>query len=54
MPTYDKWVISSSGRHMFVKLMVSVYDSGPGFLAKINYIHHGNVINNIKTLHQIL
>ena len=44
MPNDDKWVISSSGRHMFVSFGVYVY-SVPGFIAKI---HYGNEINDIK------
>ena len=45
MPNDDKWVISSSGRHMFVSFSVSYLVSRPGFIAKI---HYGNEINDIK------
>ena len=45
MPQDDKWVISSSGHHMFVSFNVGPYNSRPGFLAKI---HYGNEIINIK------
>ena len=47
MPNDDKWVISSSGHHMFVSFSISTMSklSRPGFLAKI---HYGNEINNIK------
>ena len=41
----DKWVISSSGHHMFVSFNVGHKYSEPGFLAKI---HYGNEIINIK------
>ena len=37
MPNDDKWVISSSGRHMLVRLIVGVEFSSPGFLAKFHY-----------------
>ena len=40
----DKWVISSSGHHMFVSFSVATV-SRPGFTAKI---HYGNGINDIK------
>ena len=50
MPNDDKWVISSSGHHMFVSFtVVEVVISQPGFLAKI---HYGNEINDTKFLHQ--
>ena len=50
MPTNDKWVYSSSGRHMFVSFFVNFLNSGPGFISKINY---GNIkINNIKIVNQ--
>ena len=32
-----KWIISSSGRHMFVKFAVGYGNSSTGFLAKIHY-----------------
>ena len=37
MPNDDKWIISSSGRHMLVRLIVGVEFSSPGFLAKFHY-----------------
>ena len=44
--TYDeKWVISSSGHHMFVSFNVYIFESNPGFLAKI---HFGKEINDVK------
>ena len=45
MSNDDKWVISSSGHHMFASFNVGMLDSRPGFLANI---HHGNEINDIK------
>ena len=45
MSNDEKWVISSSGHHMFVSFSVGDLVSDPGFLAKI---HYGNEINNIK------
>ena len=39
-----KWIISSSGRYMFVRFAVNYYDS-TGFLAKI---HYGNEFLNKK------
>ena len=45
MPNNDKWVISSSGRHMFVSFKVRNIKSDLGFSAKI---HYGNKINKIK------
>ena len=33
----DKWVISSSGRHIFVRLSADDFNQSPGFLAKIHY-----------------
>ena len=45
MPNDDKWVISSSGNHMFVSFNVAAFISFPGFLAKI---HYGNEIIDIK------
>ena len=41
----DKWVISSSGHHMFVSFNVYIFESNPGFLAKI---HFGKEINDVK------
>ena len=43
MSSNDKWVISSSGRHMFVSFLADDYTTGleyksyPGFFAKIHY-----------------
>ena len=45
MPNDDKWVISSSGHHMFVTFNVRIVESYPGFLAKIYY---GTEIEIIK------
>ena len=45
MPNDDKWVISSSGHHMFVSFIIGDLVSKPGFLAKI---HYGKKINNIR------
>ena len=47
----DKWVISSSGHHMFVSFSKSQYFlvSKPGFLAKI---HYGKKLKYIKIVHQ--
>ena len=41
MSNDDKWVISSSGHHMFVSFNVGSKVPYPGFLAKI---HYGNKI----------
>ena len=49
MPQDDKWVISSSGHHMFVSF--KFFDQSvskkaiPGFIAKI---HYGNYINDVS------
>ena len=48
MPDNDKWVISSSGHHMFVKFSIGNSLFFPGFIAKI---HYGNVINDIKIIY---
>ena len=42
-----KWIITSSGRYMFVRFAVDIdqYDTSTGFLAKI---HYGNEILNQK------
>ena len=49
MSSDDKWIMSSSGHHMFVSFKAHVV-SHPGFIAKI---HYGNQINHkIKVLHQ--
>ena len=45
MPNDDKWVISSSGHHMFVSFNIHFLASRPGFIAKI---HYGNESNDIK------
>ena len=39
----NKWIISSSGRYMFVRFAVNTEYSPTGFLAKI---HYGNEILN--------
>ena len=39
MPNDETWVISSSGRHMFVDFVIEVLNSKPGFSASI---HFGN------------
>ena len=44
MPNDDKWIISSSGHHMFVSFNIYI-TSRPGFIAKI---HYGNEINDTK------
>ena len=41
MPHHEKWVISSSGRHMFVDFVIGDLNSFPGFSANI---HFGNEI----------
>ena len=41
MPNDEMWVISSSGRHMFVDFVISITKSRPGFSANI---HFGNEI----------
>ena len=41
MPYDEKWVISSSGRHIFVDFVIGSVASRPGFSAKI---HFGNTI----------
>ena len=43
MSNDDKWIISSSGRHMFVRFNVETGDSSTGFFAKI---HYGKEIKN--------
>ena len=45
MSNDDKWVISSSGHHMFASFNVDDLVSYPGFTARI---HYGNEINDIK------
>ena len=37
MSNDEKWVISSSGHHMFVSFTIGVKNSRPGFTAKIHY-----------------
>ena len=37
MPHDDKWVISSSKRHMFVDFVVDILISRPGFSASIHF-----------------
>ena len=41
MPHDEKWVISSSGRHIFVDFVIGSIASRPGFSANI---HFGNAI----------
>ena len=41
MPHDKKWVISSSGRHIFVDFVIGSIASRPGFSANI---HFGNAI----------
>ena len=41
----EKWVISSSGHHMFISFNVYIFVSEPGFTAKI---HYGNKIKIIR------
>ena len=41
MDNDEKWVISTSGRHMFVDFVVQILNSRPGFSANI---HFGNEI----------
>ena len=41
MANNETWVISSSGRHMFVDFVVDILNSEPGFSADI---HFGNEI----------
>ena len=43
----DKWVVSSSGSHMFIHYAVQTEVSRPGFLAQI---HYGNDINNLRIM----
>ena len=43
----DKWVVSSSGSHMFIHYVVQTEVSRPGFLAQI---HYGNDINNLRVM----
>ena len=50
MPNDEMWVISSSGRHMFVDFVIGTVISHPGFSANI---HFGNEINNFTTTYQI-
>ena len=47
MSSHDTWLISSSGRHMFVDFVIGIYNSYPGFSATI---HFGNEINNFTIL----
>ena len=45
MTNDEKWVISSSGHHMFASFNVDDLVSYPGFTARI---HYGNKTKNIK------
>ena len=47
MPHDEKWVISSSGSHMFIHYLVQNVVSRPGFHAQI---HYGNDINNLPVM----
>ena len=47
MPHDEKWVISSSGSHMFIHYHIQNVVSRPGFHAQI---HYGNKINNLKLM----
>ena len=51
MSNDDKWIISSSGHHMFVSFTKSQYFWGPkpGFLANI---HYGKKLKDIKIVHK--
>ena len=50
MPNDDKWIISTSGHHMFVIFSTGYYRHfNPGFHAKI---HHGKKLKHIKIVHQ--
>ena len=42
----DRWVFSSSGRHMFITFIVDDLNAFPGFIAKIHY--GNNYFNNMK------
>ena len=44
-----KWIISSSGRYMFVRFAVDKFETSKGFLAKI---HYGNEILNKRLVLQ--
>ena len=46
-----KWIISSSGRYMFLRFAVNTITSSTGFFAKI---HYGNEIINDKVTVSIL
>ena len=48
MSNDDKWIISSSGRYMFVRFAVGPNFYTTGFLAKI---HYGNEILNQNLVH---
>ena len=37
MPHNEKWVISTSGRHMFVDFVIAYLISHPGFSANIHF-----------------
>ena len=42
----DRWVFSSSGRHMFITFIVDDLNAFPGFIARIHY--GKNYFNNRK------
>ena len=37
MPNDDKWVITSSGSHIYISFVVGFVNAYPGFSAKIHY-----------------
>ena len=45
MSNDDKWIISSSGRYMFVKFGVQTFLPSKGFLAKIHFGNDNEIIN---------
>ena len=51
MSNDDKWIISSSGHHMFVSFTKSphFWRPKPGFLANI---HYGKKLKDIKIVHK--
>ena len=55
MENNDKWVISSTGHHMFVSFSMDplVLVSGPGFMAKIHYSNEKSIIL-VKIMHKKL
>ena len=55
MKNNDKWVISSTGHHMFVSFSMDplFLVSGPGFMAKIHYSNEKSTIL-VKIMHKKL